>query len=202
MLAEKNVYVVQPSPNGINQRLKSSELLKYYLVFHCSSLRTTTIHKLLARLACPVHPPMLNITRRGLSSVARPLFSPSTYSRCKRPTHTQDLPRCLPRITNLRTVKLPSSTSGWRRSIATSAAAEDHATEGEIEQEVHSQTPPSDDQIPRAVKNGPVTKFAELAERGMVCQTLVKTVTETMGLETMTPVQSLTIAKSLQGQDM
>ena len=79
---------------------------------------------------------------------------------------------------------------------------EDEAIEGEIEQEVFSQTPPSDAQINRAVQHGPVTKFQDLAGRGMVCQTVVDTITKDMGLETMTQVQSLTINESLKGQDM
>lgn len=79
---------------------------------------------------------------------------------------------------------------------------EDEAIEGEIEQEVFSQTPPSDARINRAVQHGPVTKFQDLAGRGMVCQTVVETITKDMGLETMTQVQSLTINESLKGQDI
>ncbi|KAL9135370.1 MAG: hypothetical protein Q9175_003446, partial [Cornicularia normoerica] len=95
------------------------------------------------------------------------------------------------------------SYSQWRRSYAASAAAvEDEAIEGEIEQEVSSQTRPSDAQINRAVRHGPVTKFKELAERGMVCQTVVDTITKDMGLETMTQVQTLTITESLKGLDI
>lgn len=94
------------------------------------------------------------------------------------------------------------SSSQWRRSAAASVAAEDEAIEGEIEQEVFSQTPPSDVQVNRAVQHGPVTKFKDLAERGMVCQTVVNTITKDMGLETMTQVQSLTISESLKAQDM
>lgn len=80
--------------------------------------------------------------------------------------------------------------------------AEGEAVEGEIEQEVVSQTPPSDQQINRVVQHGPVTKFKELVERGMVCQTVVDTITKAMGLETMTEVQSMTISQSLNGKDM
>ena len=80
--------------------------------------------------------------------------------------------------------------------------AEGEAVEGEIEQETFSQTPPSDEQISRAVEDGPVTKFKDLVERGMVCKTVVDTITKPMGLETMTEVQSMTIGQSLKGQDM
>ena len=79
---------------------------------------------------------------------------------------------------------------------------EDEAVEEEIEQEVHSQHPPSDAQINQATEHGPVTKFKELAQRGMVCKTVVDTITRDMGLETMTPVQSLTINESLKGIDV
>lgn len=144
---------------------------------------------------------MLNIARRGPSSVARSLFSLSINSRCRRPIHTQDLQRCLLRISPI-TVNSLRSTSGGRRFATTNAVAEDEDIEGEIEEEVFSQTPPSDSQIKRVVQNGPVTKFTDLAERGMVCQTIVDTITKGMGLETMTQVQSLTISKSLKGQDM
>ena len=80
--------------------------------------------------------------------------------------------------------------------------AEGEAVDGEIEQEVFSQTPPSDQQINRAVQHGPVTKFKDLVERGMVCRTVVDTITKVMGLETMTEVQSMTISQSLNGKDM
>lgn len=145
---------------------------------------------------------MLNIARRGPSSVARSLFSFSTCSRCSRPAHTPDLQRCLPRIVSQITARPFGSSSQWKQYAAARVAAEDEAIEGEIEQEVISQTPPSDAQINRAIQHGPVTRFVDLAERGMVCQTVVNTITRDMGLETMTQVQSMTINESLKGQDM
>ena len=145
---------------------------------------------------------MLNIARRGPSSVARSLLFLSTRSRCSGPAHTQDLQRCLLQTVLPITARPFGTSSQWKRSAAASATAEDKVIEAEIEQEVFSQTPPSDTQIKRALRNGPVTKFKELAERGMVCQTVVDTITKSMGLETMTQVQSLTINESLKGQDM
>ena len=151
---------------------------------------------------------MLNIARRGPSSVTKSLFSLSTFSRCSTPIHTRDQQRWLSHSLPIVT-KAFRSTHEWRRrcdekkrSIASNAVAEDEAIEGEIEQEVFSQTPPSDSQINRAVQDGPVTKFKDLDERGMVCKTVVDTITKAMGLETMTEVQSLTIGQSLKGQDM
>ena len=102
-----------------------------------------------------------------------------------------------------------SGATEWRRrrerkrqSFASSAVAEGEAVEEETEQEAFSQTPPSDKQINGAVQHGPVTKFKDLVERGMVCKTVVDTITKAMGLETMTEVQSMTISQSLKGQDM
>ena len=144
---------------------------------------------------------MLNIARRGPSSVARSIFSLSTCSRCSTPASTPNLQRCLQRISPI-TAKLSLSTSPWRRSGVSSVAADDEAIEGEIEQEVSSEPPPSDREINRAVQHGAITKFKDLAECGMVCQTVVDTVTKDMGLETMTQVQSMTIGQSLKGRDM
>jgi len=72
----------------------------------------------------------------------------------------------------------------------------------EIVDESNSQRPPSDAQIHEATRYGPVTSFNELSERGMVCNTVVNTITQGMGLETMTEVQSLTINETLKGIDV
>ena len=145
---------------------------------------------------------MWNITRRGPSSVAKSLFYISTSLRCSRPGSARDLQRCLPQIIVPIKARTFGSSSQWRRSATATATAEAEAIEGDIEHEVFSQTPPSDSQVDQAVQHGPVTKFKDLAERGMVCQTVVDTITKSMGLETMTQVQSLTINESLKGQDM
>lgn len=49
---------------------------------------------------------------------------------------------------------------------------------------------------------GPATTFRQLAERGLVDQGLIRTLTDKMGLETMTSVQSLTINEALKGTDV
>ena len=151
---------------------------------------------------------MFNIARRGSSSAAKSLFSLSTFSRYSTPNRARDIQRCLSQISPSVTPAFRSGSVGGsrvdlsRRSAASSAVAEGEVIEGEIEQEVASQKPPSDKQIDPSVQHGPVTSFKDLAERGMVCQTVVDTITERMGLETMTQVQSLTISQSLEGQDM
>ena len=80
--------------------------------------------------------------------------------------------------------------------------AEDEDIEEDGEPGVYSQKPPSGAHSTRAEQHGPVTRFEDLAKGGMVCQTIVDTITKKMGLETMTQVQSLTISESLKGRDM
>ena len=45
-------------------------------------------------------------------------------------------------------------------------------------------------------------RFDELGKNGLVCDTVVSTLTKTMGLETMTPVQSMTMNETLKGDDV
>lgn len=82
------------------------------------------------------------------------------------------------------------------------AAARAQVVEREVEEEIIPQRSPDDKQRQRAVQHGPVTRFAELLERGMVSESVVKTITEDMGLETMTQVQSMTINETLKGIDV
>lgn len=53
-----------------------------------------------------------------------------------------------------------------------------------------------------AADTGRATKFAQLAERSLVDKVIIRTLTQTMGLETMTEVQSLTINEALKGKDV
>lgn len=86
----------------------------------------------------------------------------------------------------------------WRRSAPAVAEAEldEDFIVGQVEK------PLSDSQSNAATEHGPVTKFQELADRGMVSPTVVKTLTQDMRLETMTQVQSLTINETLRGIDV
>ena len=47
----------------------------------------------------------------------------------------------------------------------------------------------------------PIASFRELGEQGRVCQTVVDTLTQDMGMENMTDVQRLTINETLKGVD-
>lgn len=121
------------------------------------------------------------LTRASASSRVTTLRSKSISS-----TRSQALP--LPRAFQ--------TYSRWQRHAAAAAVEE------EIVQEGNASRPPPGPQINAQVKNGPVTKFKELSERGLVCQTVVDTLTARMQLETMTQVQSMTINETLKGIDV
>ena len=95
-------------------------------------------------------------------------------------------------------VRVFSSTIRFSQQAATRA----QVVESEIEDEVNAQRPPTDEQIEEEIQYGPVTRFAELGERNMVAKSIVNTLTEGMGLQTMTQVQSMTINESLKGVDV
>lgn len=85
---------------------------------------------------------------------------------------------------------------------ASAVALDEEGPGAELEQEVNAQKSPSDAQSNQDVNYGPVTKFKELGDRNLVCKTVVDTLTHSMGMETMTQVQSMTINESLKGLDM
>lgn len=145
---------------------------------------------------------MLNIVRRGRASVAVSLVSSPYPTHCVYRSYLRGVRQCIPQIPQPLTVRTFRSTASWKQYATATASYEDEAIEGEIEQEVSAPKPPSDRQVERATQTGPVTKFKDLAERGLVSQTVVDTITKDMGLETMTQVQSLTLNESLKGTDM
>ncbi|ELR04403.1 hypothetical protein VC83_02156 [Pseudogymnoascus destructans] len=62
---------------------------------------------------------------------------------------------------------------------------------------------PKDDIIARSNEDIEIiTKFQELADRGHVHPAIIKEITDTMGHDTMTDVQQLTIAETLKGTDV
>ncbi|KAL8834707.1 MAG: hypothetical protein Q9176_007314 [Flavoplaca citrina] len=105
------------------------------------------------------------------------------------------------RVSGYRTVD-PEAFGGGNRPMRKRAANAAAIIEDEVDHEVTAQRPPSDPRINEATRHGPVTRFAELRERAMVCPTIVKTLVEDMKLETMTQVQSLTINETLKGGDV
>ncbi|KAI9710628.1 MAG: hypothetical protein M1812_007393 [Candelaria pacifica] len=144
---------------------------------------------------------MLGALRRGSILAPRILRSASST-----PLRSLNQPYISLKTSN--SVFRPATTSGlypqttrWQ-SNAAAALAEDEVIEGEIEHEVHAQEPPSNSEIQQQTQQGPITRFQELADRGLVNATVVETITSTMRIETMTQVQSMTINETLKGADV
>ena len=146
---------------------------------------------------------MLNTLRRGPASITRVLHSSSTSStvciRIARARQLQLRPIQTPFVTSSRALH---SSPQWRRYATATAEVQDEAIEGQIADEVNSQRPPSNADIDISTRLGRVTKFHQLADLNMVSPVVVKTLTQDMGLETMTQVQSLTINETLKGIDV
>lgn len=147
---------------------------------------------------------MLNPLRRGPTSVTRSLFAFSNPINCT---------RCIPyrSLTNTRSLLHPTSlkrslhsTSQWRRQASAALELEEEEFLDEDEEEAEQLSQPHDPSSHegRPRNGGLVTKFQELADRGMVCKTVIKTLTQDMKLETMTQVQSMTINETLKGIDV
>lgn len=141
---------------------------------------------------------MLSAARRGPTSIARSRRLPSTAPRVLE-TFRYHIPTYKrAQIQPLATVRAFNVTTLFYQQ----AAAPAQIIEREVEEDVNSQQSPKEKQVREAIQHGPVTRFAELLERGMVCESVVKTITEDMGLETMTQVQSMTINETLKGIDV
>jgi len=141
---------------------------------------------------------MLSTARRGPASIARSIRLPSTAPRVSGTfLHHRAVSKHV-QIQPLATVRAFNATTLFNQQ----AAARAQVVEREVEEEIIPQRSPDDKQRQRAVQHGPVTRFAELLERGMVSESVVKTITEDMGLETMTQVQSMTINETLKGIDV
>ncbi|KAL9117723.1 MAG: hypothetical protein Q9187_005739 [Circinaria calcarea] len=147
---------------------------------------------------------MLTALRSGRTSLGRSLFALAAPSSSKCAVSSWIICRERQPVQPKLIARTLHSSPLWRRS-ATAAAeveADENLIEGQIDEGIGSQRPLSDSEINASLKRGPVTRFRELAERGMVSPTVVKTLTEDMRLETMTQVQSLTINETLKGIDV
>ena len=136
---------------------------------------------------------MLNIVRRGPASTIPSLLFRSIPLRCIRTTQARDLQQCIPRGTYAIAPRPFGTSTKWKQFAAAAAAHEDEAIQSEVSPDAQTRQP---------TNYGPVTQFKELAERGMVSETVIDTITRQMGLETMTHVQALTINEILKGQDV
>jgi len=82
------------------------------------------------------------------------------------------------------------------RDPSNSAAAEEaESDDQDYEEDVGAE-------IDEPTTMAPITTFKELGERGLVHKSIIRTLTQTMGLETMTQVQSLTISEAITGKDV
>ncbi len=105
-------------------------------------------------------------------------------------------------VSRLAAASIPHfQTTRWQSNSA-AALAEEEAVEGEIENEINAQHPPSDFEINQKIHQGPITKFQELADRNLVHKNVVETIVSGMKIETMTEVQSMTINETLKGADV
>lgn len=139
---------------------------------------------------------MFRVLRRGPTSIGRPVLFPSSSIRCIQSITNRHRPSAVTRI--LTTVSEPTKAYSTTQRWAQLAYAQRESAQDDFQ----SKPPASDASTEFADQNGPVTKFKDLEKRGMVCRTLINTVTGKMGLETMTHVQTLTINESLKGIDM
>ena len=140
---------------------------------------------------------MLNALRRGPASIAR--FS------CLSTSNPRGIE--LPVLCWSRSRTHTPSSSAFRAFTYSlrrgqNAPALVQEVESDLEAETNAQHPQSDKGSQKAVGDGPITRFADLSERGLVCDTVVNTLTKDMGLETMTQVQSMTINETLKGVDV
>ncbi|KAL8706387.1 MAG: hypothetical protein Q9201_000533 [Fulgogasparrea decipioides] len=140
---------------------------------------------------------MFTAVRRGPASITRLAFPYSISTAWTKFIVPRPLNPNLPCILAAPLPRQLSNVPTFRQQAAAAAVIED-----KIPDEASAGQPPSNAQINQANRHGPVTKFKELRERRMVCDTIVRTLTEDMKLETMTQVQSLTINETLKGGDV
>ena len=157
-----------------------------------SFLSSLSQHQLRVSNTLPARPQMFNALRRGPTSIAQ-------LSR-----FSSSVPRSILRIQH--SLGCYGNPSIATRALSSKAPLRQHAAarvlEAENEHDVNAQQRSSDNQAKEAARHEPVTKFQELSDRSMVCDTLVKTITRDMGLKTMTQVQSMTINETLKGIDV
>ncbi len=147
---------------------------------------------------------MLNFVRRGPASATTLLLATPICSHCARAVRLRGSQQIKPtsRIRYPLIARSIGTSPQWRRSAAAGAAYREDPVEGEVAQENYDEKPLSNGQTDQTARQGPVTKFIDLAEQGLVCRTVVDTLIRDMGLETMTQVQSLTLNESLKGTDV
>lgn len=135
---------------------------------------------------------MLGAVRRGSASCARIWLRSSPIQ--INASETFLLSQCFQRSSQpLSSLPRQFHSVSLLRQYAAPQEAEVEALEEDIKRNANTPPPPA---------GAPVTRFTELEERGLVCKTVVRTLTSGMRLETMTEVQSKTINETLKGIDV
>ncbi|ORX90974.1 P-loop containing nucleoside triphosphate hydrolase protein [Clohesyomyces aquaticus] len=125
---------------------------------------------------------MLSALRRCPASVSRTLSSAAISSRVLRTSASQTSPttwRVIPRTPNVAIAAFHQSAK-WRQQAAAAQA--------------HTETQNGSYEL--------ITEFKDLAAKGLVHPNLINTITKSMGLTTMTEVQTRTINEALAGVDV
>lgn len=138
---------------------------------------------------------MLAAARRGHASVAKCLRLPFTSSRLYNLAPSWENTYSVARLASIPVSRAFNTTSSWRQEATGQSLAYQQNGVAAGEESIGNS-------LRSAAQYGPVTKFAELSERNLVCSRVVDTITRDMKLETMTDVQSLTINETLKGIDV
>lgn len=122
-------------------------------------------------------------------------------------TYPRSRPHPLPRLLTSPSRKLPyffrfSTVSQWSQQAAAAPLSYSDAAGEEIQEQVQSHKSSSGVKAGGRRRDGPITLFSDLAQRGLVSQPVIDTIVGGMGLKTMTQVQTLTIEELLKGRDM
>lgn len=137
---------------------------------------------------------MFVAVRRGPASIAKCLQLSPAFSTSSNLALSWRNPYLITRLSSNPAIRAFNTASAWKQEAAVQIPK--YSQNGDEENE-STRKPPQN-----KARYGPVTRFAELGEREMVCKTIVDTVTKSMGLDTMTHVQSLTINETLKGIDV
>ena len=145
---------------------------------------------------------MLNIVRRGHASIAKSFIAPFNSPKCMNFKLSQNFYRLTDHGRFVLPRALHTTSKCRQNAFGVKSPENDAYDEGNSQGSSLQQSASSGIQSQQARNYGPVTNFEELAQRKMVCDNVVKTITDTMGLKTMTHVQSLTINETLKGIDV
>lgn len=129
---------------------------------------------------------MLNVCRRGAASLCRVAQSSSRSA----------LPFARTSVFSSKSIQIPKSAIAARFIHIQPAKQYFHNDEDVVLDPKDDITPRSNDEVEI------ITKFQDLADKGLVNPAIIDEITKGMGHHTMTDVQSLTIDETLKGTDV